>query len=196
MIEKISNHKNALIILHEIYGTNRFMEEVCSAYHMQGFDVFCPEMLQRKCFSYSEASEAYHYFTNKIGFDYDKKIEQFVEKIKPAYDKVFILGFSVGATIAWRCCENVNCDGIICCYGSRIRDDLLLQPCCPALLLFATQDSFDVDSVISKLRGTSNVEVHKLKASHGFMDPYSKCFNTEQAQIAKEYIRGFFTKHT
>lgn len=196
MIEKITNHKNALIILHEIYGVNRFMEDVCTTYHMQGFDVFCPDMLQRKCFSYSEATEAYHYFINSIGFDYYKEMEQFIERIKLTYDKVFILGFSVGATIAWRCCENVRCDGIICCYGSRIRDYSLLQPCCPLLLLFATQDSFDVDSVINKLRKKSDIEMHKLKASHGFMDTYSKFFNKEQAQIAKDYIREFFIQHT
>jgi dienelactone hydrolase len=107
-----------------------------------------------------------------------------------------MIGFSVGATIAWRCCENLKCDGIVCCYGSRIRDYLLLQPCCPVLLLFAEQDSFDVDSVIMKLQGKSNVERYKLKASHGFMDQYSGQFNMEQTQISKEYISSFLLTHT
>jgi len=195
MIKKISNNKKAVIILHEIYGANRFIEDVCSEYHMRGFDVFCPEMLRRKCFSYSEVSEAYHYFINEIGFDFYKEVEQLVEKIKFTYDKVFIIGFSVGATIAWRCCENIKCDGIICCYGSRIRDYLLLQPCCPVLLLFAEQDSFDVDKVIHKLLEKSDVETHKLKASHGFMDQYSRYYNMEQAQISREYIYDFFIRY-
>ncbi len=195
MIKKISNNKRAIIILHEIYGANRFIEEVCFEYHMQGFDVFCPEMLRRKCFLYSEASEAYHYFINEIGFDFYREIGQLVEQLKLTYDKVFIIGFSVGATIAWRCCENFKCDGIICFYGSRIRDYLLLQPCCPVLLLFAEQDSFDVDSVIKQLQEKSDVEIHKLKASHGFMDQYSKYFDREQAQISKEYMGDFFIRY-
>lgn len=110
------------------------------------------------------------------------------------YEKAFIIGFSVGAAIAWRCCENIKCDGIICCYGSRIRDYLQLQPCCPVLLLFAGQDSFDVDKVIDELHGKSNVEIHKVKASHGFMDHYSTYFNREQAEISRALIYNFFSR--
>lgn len=172
------------------------MEAICAEYHMLGFDVFCPDMLGQKCFLYSEASDAYRYFINEVGFDYYKEIEQLIETRKLTYDKVFVIGFSVGATIAWRCCENLKCDGIICCYGSRIRDYLQLEPCCPVQLLFAEQDSFDVDSVMMKLREKSNVELHKLKASHGFMDQYSTHFNLEQTQISKALIRSFLLKHT
>lgn len=196
MIKNISNNKNAIIVLHEIYGINKFIEDVCFEYHMQGFDIFCPDMLQQTCFLYSEVSDAYQYFMNKIDFDFYIKIEQIIEQLKLQYEKVFIIGFSVGATIAWRCCENLKCDGIICCYGSRIRDFLLLQPRCPVLLLFAEQDSFNVDSVIKNLKGKSNVEIYKLKACHGFMDQYSECFNKEQAQISKVYINEFFLRHT
>jgi len=191
MIEKTGGHANALIILHEIYGANRFIEDLCTEYHLQGFDIFCPEMLGRNSFPYAGSAEAYDYFSKNVGFDYDKEIKQLIEKLKLLYDKVFIMGFSVGATIAWKCCEDTVCDGIICFYGSRIRDYLLLQPCCPVLLLFAAQDSFDVDSVINKLQGKSNVDIQKLRASHGFMDPYSNHFVQTQAQMSKNHISDF-----
>lgn len=196
MIEKINNNKMAIIILHEIYGINEFIEDVCFKYHMQGFDIFCPDMLQRTYFLYAEASDAYHYFINHVGFDFYKNIEQIIEQLKLKYDKVFIIGFSVGATIAWKCCENHKCDGIICCYGSRIRDNLFLQPRCPVLLLFAEQDSLDVESLIMKLQSTPKVEIQKLKAYHGFMDRYSKCFNKEQAWIAQSYISDFLKRYS
>jgi dienelactone hydrolase len=196
MIRKLNNNKRAVIILQEIYGTNQFVEDVCSEYYERGFDVYCPDILRRKCFSYSESSQAYDYFINEVGFDYYKEVEQLIEKSKSTYDKIFIIGFSVGGTIAWRCSENINCDGIICYYGSRIRDYMLLQPCCPVLLLFAQQDSFDVDMVVHKLQEKSNVEIHKFKASHGFMDQHSKHFNLEQAQISKEYMYNFLSQHS
>lgn len=195
MIKYINNNKKALIVLPEIYGINKFMEDVCFEYHMQGFDVFCPNMLQRTSFLYSEGSKAYQHFINTVGFDFYIKINQMIDQLKLQYKKVFIIGFSVGATIAWRCCENLKCDGIIGCYGSRIRDYLLLQPYCPVLLLFAEQDSFDVNSVIKQLEGKSNVEIYKLKASHGFMDQYSKCFSKEQARISKTHIGDFFIRN-
>ena len=195
MIEKINHHNNALIILHEIYGTNRFIEDVCTEYHRQGFDVFCPEMLRRKSFLYSESSEAYHNFVETTGFDIYIEIEQLLEKLKLAYEKVFIIGFSVGATIAWRCCENANCDGIVCCYGSRIRDYLQMRPGCPVLLLFAGQDAFDVDGVINQLHDKPNAKIHKLKAEHGFIDHYSDHFDRVQAQAAKDHINAFLTRY-
>lgn len=104
---------------------------------------------------------------------------------------MFIVGFSVGATIAWRCCENYKCDGIICCYGSRIRNYLLLQPDCPVLLLFAEKDSFNVDNVISHLREKPNIQIYKLKAKHGFMDRYSPYFDKVQYQRSKKYMQDF-----
>lgn len=58
-------------------------------------------MLSGNCFTYLESSEAYKYFMDKVGFDFYKKVEELAGKLKHTYDKVFIMGFSVGATIAW-----------------------------------------------------------------------------------------------
>lgn len=195
IVKKSSNNRKALIVLHEIYGINRFIEDICIEYHALGFDIFCPDMLNGNSFEYSEASLAYEYFAKRIGFDYYRKIERLLERLKGTYGKVFIMGFSVGATLAWRCSQNAKCDGVICCYGSRIRDYLYLQPNCPTLLIFAEKDSFNVDDISEKILEKHNVELHKFRASHGFMDQYSHCFNKEEAQAAKELIRDFLEDH-
>lgn len=195
MIRKICNHKIAIIILHEIYGVNQFIEEVCSEWNSQGFDVFCPNMIGREFFTYTEVSEAYEFFTTCVGFDYFENIELFASQLRILYEKVFILGFSVGATIAWRCCENDICDGIICCYGSRIRDYMSIQPSCPTLLLFAEEDKFNVTNLVKRLVEKPNVEIFEFKASHGFLDHYSNCFNRGEAQKAKEYISNFMKRN-
>lgn len=194
MIKKINHNKRALIILHEIYGINKFIEQVCTEYHQLGYDVFCPDMLSREPFPYEEALAAYSYFIEQAGFHYYKKIEDLIVELKRKYEKVFLLGFSVGATIAWRCSENMSCDGIVCCYGSRIREYLSLQPECPILLLFAEQDSFDVENVMEVLQGKPKAQVHKMRASHGFMDSYSQYFDRMTSSIAKDYITGFLNK--
>ncbi|MPN09619.1 hypothetical protein SDC9_156910 [bioreactor metagenome] len=158
--------------------------------------MFCPDIIQRERFLYSEKTEAYQHFIKNNGFEYYKEIEDLIAKLKLIYDKVFIVGFSVGATIAWRCCEHPKCDGIVCCYGSRILDYIELQPSCPVLLLFAEQDSFDVEKVSEHLAGKTNIDLHILHASHGFMDHYSDCFNKEQSQISKTCIRQFIKWHS
>lgn len=194
MIRKHENKKSAIIVLHEIYGINSFIEEICTYYKMQGYDVFCPDMIQGKRFSYLDAQKAYQYFYSHNGLEYYIEVLDLVSNLKKTYDKVFIHGFSVGATVAWRCCGSPLCDGIICCYGSRIRDYIMLQPLNPVLLVFAKHDSFDVETIAAKLHEKPNIELHILQASHGFMDPYSDCFNKEQTGIAIMYIHQFLNK--
>ncbi|WMI79896.1 dienelactone hydrolase family protein [Anaerotignum sp. MB30-C6] len=194
-MKTVDNNKTAIIILHEIYGVNQFIEGVCSQYTGKGYHVFCPNMLGRGFFPYSEAQEAYEFFIEKVGFDYFKEVESFALQLRQTYESVFLLGFSVGATIAWRCCENGAFDGIICCYGSRIRDYLSLQPSCPILLLFAEEDKFDVGDVIDQLAGKNHLELYKFDAKHGFMDSHSKYYNREQKQLAEDYISIFLRKY-
>lgn len=189
MLEYKNNSEIAIIILHEIYGVNKFIEEVCEDYHGAGFDVFCPSMLKRKSFSYKDSSEAYSYFVANVGFSVYKEINEQIAYLKDSYKKVFVLGFSIGATIAWRCSENSVADGIICCYGSRIRDYLLVKPSCSTFLLFAEYDSFSVSETINQLKNKKNVEVIKLKAQHGFLDKYNECYDKSQAEVANDLIK-------
>lgn len=135
------NKKQAIILLHEIYGVNDFIKKQCQKYQKMGFDIFCPNLLEHTPFLYEESDEAYNYFIQNVGFDKYTEINNLANSLKKQYNKIFLLGFSAGATIAWRCGENSLYSGIIACYGSRIRDYTDLNPVCPTLLLFAKEDS-------------------------------------------------------
>lgn len=187
------NHQ-AVIILHEIYGINAFIREQSQAYQNAGFDVFCPNLIGRVPFTYEESQEAYDYFIQTVGFDIYKEISESISRLKDIYDKVTIVGYSVGAAIAWRCCENVSCDGIAACYGSRIRDYTSLNPACPVLLLFAEEDSFDVGQVVCQLRGKPRLQILAFAAKHGFMDPFSNSYDVEAAKRAEKSIFEFLSK--
>lgn len=187
MIKYINNSETAITVLHEIYGRNEFIKDVCAKYYEEGFDVYCPNLLAAKeKFSYEEAAEAYSYFINEIGFDVYKEILLFIQQLKASYKKVIVVGFSIGATIAWRCCESTYCDTIIACYGSRIRDYIHLEPKCHTFLMFAEHDSFDVNSLCEQLQMKSNIKILKLDAHHGFLDKYSKHYNPEKAKTFNE----------
>ncbi|WP_312648319.1 dienelactone hydrolase family protein [Aminipila sp.] len=187
MIKYIKNSETAIIVLHEIYGRNDFIKDVCAEYFEEGFDVYCPNLLAtHKTFSYEETEEAYSYFINGSGFDVYSDILCLIQKLKEHYKKVIVLGFSIGATVAWRCCESAYCDGIIACYGSRIRDYLNLKPKCQMFLMFAEQDSFDVNSICEQLLQKPNLEIMRINAQHGFLDKYSKYYNPEKTKVFKE----------
>ncbi len=77
----------------------------------------------------------------------------------------------------------ILCDGIICCYGSRIRDYMDVIPKCPTLLVFAKYDSFDVDSISYQLSRKQNIQIEILDANHGFIDIYSNNYSDIQTKV-------------
>ncbi|MCT4479212.1 dienelactone hydrolase family protein [Peribacillus frigoritolerans] len=186
-----------VIVIHEIYGLNQHMQGYCELLSKQGFDVICPDLLDREMpFDYSQEDAAYRHFMENVGFTgASYKIKDIVSDIKDEYQKIFILGFSAGATVAWLCSEEECVDGIVGYYGSRIRNYAELAPRCPALLFFPLEEpSFNVDELISVLERT-NVEVHKFNGKHGFSDPYNSKYHAESAQAAVSKMMKFFMQH-
>ncbi len=182
----------AIIVLHEIYGINRHMREVCEEYAAAGYDVYCPDLLAGRCFDYAQQQDAYEFFMKAVGFEVYSSINDLIRQLRPKYRKIILLGFSAGATVAWRCAESGLCDGIIGRYGSRIRDYTMLAPKCPALLIFADrEESFDPASLAAELKSKPNVTAVLLNGSHGFCDPFSAGYNPASAAQAEERMKKF-----
>ncbi|MDD3570776.1 MAG: dienelactone hydrolase family protein [Lachnospiraceae bacterium] len=183
----------AIIILHEIYGINQHIKDVCKYYSEQKYDVYCPDLYNGNfSYGYIEKESAYLNFNENVGFRAFHKINLLINEVKNQYRKIFIIGFSVGATIAWLCAESGICDGVICYYGSRIRDYVSITPLCPTLLLFASKDSFDVCGVVRDLNKKTNVFTKIFDDSHGFADKYggnySESSSVKAFEMAKKFI--------
>lgn len=167
------------------------MDEQCEKYRSLGFDVYCPDLLNGRSFPYDEAENAYRSFYENAGLDACRGIWDLLEALKPRYEHIYIIGYSVGATMAWRCSENPDCSGVVACYGSRIRDYLHVLPKCPVLALFAETDRFDVRSVTEQLTNLPNTRVASFPAMHGFLDRHAGCYSETQAEAAEKMIRDF-----
>ncbi|PIC65170.1 hypothetical protein CSV79_02580 [Sporosarcina sp. P13] len=182
-----------LIVIHEIYGINQYITDICNELAAEGFDILCSNLLEREVpFEYSEEKKAYHYFMENVGFtkgvNQIKKILRYNQK---NYSRIYILGFSVGATIAWLCSEEPGLDGVVGYYGSRIRDYTELEPVCPVLLLVsATEKSFTVPNLVTTLKKKS-ISVKVYDAHHGFSDSYSSVYNEELAEDARNTTLKF-----
>lgn len=62
-----------------------------------------------------------------IGFAYpSERIKHLIHEIRNEYNRIYVLGYSVGATTAWLCSEE-KCDGVIGYYGSRIKNKIRQQ---------------------------------------------------------------------
>lgn len=184
-IKKGSNQ--LIIVLHEIYGINQHIKDICDLFSEEDFDVVCPNLLdQKKPYSYSKEEEAYNHFMNRIGFTHAlQKVRKVILEKKEQYSNIFIIGFSIGATLAWLCSQERGVDGVVGFYGSRIRDYLTINPTCPTLLFFpAEEKSFHVEKIIPILEGKDDVRIHMCEGLHGFSDPYNSKYNKEETEYA------------
>ncbi|MEB4783980.1 dienelactone hydrolase family protein [Paenibacillus jamilae] len=185
-----------IVVLHEIYGINQHIQNYCSLLLDEGYDVICPNLIGKETpFDYSQEEAAYAHFIKNIGFKRASyHIESLLLSIQARYKKVFIVGFSIGATIAWLCSKEKYVDGIVGYYGSRIRNYLEITPHCPTLLFFPQEEiSFNVDELISAL-DNHNIQIHKFSGQHGFSDPYSPRYHVHSAQQSFIEMVEFFRK--
>lgn len=194
MPTSVNPSDKAVILLHEIYGVNDFIKLTADRYARMGFQVFIHDMLHGQSFSYDQADEAYQYFNQNIGFDAYKNVEVLIKNLKKKFRVVILAGFSVGATVAWRCCRNLLCDGIICHYGSRIRDYSEMTPTCPVLAVFAEQDSFDVHILAKSIDRSPMVHILRIDGPHGFMDPYSSAYDNRLTEEVYYWIENNLRK--
>jgi dienelactone hydrolase len=184
--------KDLAIILHEIYGINDHIHYYKNVLTSKGFEVICPHLLGRESFPYEREEEAYHYFMNEVGFPKAMdEVKRLIHENREKYERIFIIGFSAGATIAWACSESKSeVDGIVGYYGSRIRNYMDTEPACPTLLFFpAHEKSFDVLDLERKLQTKKNTAVEIIEAEHGFMNPYYTTYNPiESTKCIKKSI--------
>jgi dienelactone hydrolase len=185
------------IHLHEIYGINQHIKNFCDLLSKQDFDVICPNLFEREQpFDYSEEGIAYLNFMENVGFtDAVHKLTKILLDVRNKYKKIYIIGFSVGATVAWLCSEEECIDGVVGYYGSRIRNYTQIVPRCPTILFFSQEEQpFNVDELISNL-DKKNIVIYKYFGQHGFSDPYSTKFNEKSAQNAFNEMLKFLKKH-
>ena len=164
--------KRKIFILHEIYGVNHFIEEQIQIYSDEDTAVslisLYPEGLS---FPYDQEKQAYDFFLQTVGFD--APLELLSPKILEAcenYNEVILIGYSVGATLAWRL-TTLALHRVICVYGSRIRQYLDNIPSCPTLVILPSHESsFDVQLLKKTLASIPNVQIKQYQGLHGFMD--------------------------
>lgn len=183
----------AVIVLHEIYGVNRHILDACARYQAEGYSVFCPEMLGAGVvFPYERRDDAYAYFMNTVGFGSASVIERLVADMRRLHRRLYLIGYSVGATLAWLAAGGAACDGIVCHYGSRIRDYPAAMPSCPALLVLAEDDAAFPPARARDLFGEApNIVLGVFAGDHGFCDEYGSAYRPASAEKARMLVQDF-----
>jgi len=180
--------KRKIFILHEIYGINNFIKMQANEYESSNTKVECISLYsENKIFSYKQEQEAYVHFINNVGFDAPLKLlTHKLLEAKKQYDEVVLIGYSVGATLAWRL-SSLPLHRVICVYGSRIRQYLDVIPACPTLIIFpSTESNFNIHEIKEALDQLPTVETKQFIGLHGFMD----CYNSNYCH--ESYLQAHF----
>ncbi|MGS9169683.1 dienelactone hydrolase family protein, partial [Salmonella enterica subsp. enterica serovar Infantis] len=75
-------------------------------------------------------------FSANVGFD-PAVVTKLLHELRTQYETLIVVGYRVGATLAWLSSASGLCDGVVCYYGSPIRQYLHRAPLCPTQVLIA-----------------------------------------------------------
>ncbi|MEG0385748.1 MAG: dienelactone hydrolase family protein [Solibacillus sp.] len=190
-MELKQNSKQCVILLHEIYGVNKHIKHYAHAFYQREFDVYVPDLLQKTTpFSYDEEELAYQNFMTNVGFEKaQNEVNALIHQLSSKYSHIRIVGFSIGATIAWLCSNNPSVHKVVSFYGSRIRQYTKVVPNAETILIFGTQEkSFNPIDLEEKLSSYPNVLVKIVDAAHGFADPYSSKYDEQITHNLLPYL--------
>lgn len=175
-MELKQNANRCVILLHEIYGINNHMHYYANLLFQEKFDVYVPNFLPiDRVFTYEEEEIAYQHFIEQIGFEKaHHQISLLIHDLSKTYNEIHLIGFSIGATVAWLCSNHPDVKKVIGFYGSRIRQYTELQPLADVTLIYGKQEkSFVPEDLQRSLSIYPNVDFMIVDGEHGFADPYS-----------------------
>lgn len=188
------NKRTCIIVLHEIYGVNNHMAYYRQVFEQQQMNVYIPNLLNRaKVFSYDEEEKAYEYFMKEVGFEKAKKIvEELIDTLAKQYDFIQLVGFSVGATVAWLCSEHPAVQKVLCFYGSRIRSYTNVIPKVPVYIVFGEYEmSFNPNELRMELSEHPLVTFDIVEGTHGFANPYNQRYSKQVTeQIVQRWLEA------
>jgi dienelactone hydrolase len=198
MYYRIKHNPSAIIVLSEIYGITASIRSACDMFYDAGFDTIAPNYLSMaRSFRIDEETIAHSHYTS-IGMEGAREsARNFIARLRPHYEHLFIAGYSAGGTIAWLLSsEKGLCDGIAVFYGRKIGDHASIVPQVPTYLAFPSYEpSFDTHTLADKL--TSDlVTAHVFEGTHGFANHLSPHHHAESSDQAHHEAVNFFKEIT
>lgn len=173
--------KKTIIIIHEIYGITENLLLLKEKFEMKGFSVFIPSLYKDNYRGVNE-QDAYNKFFSEAGIEKGYRI---IDSLiaENSDSEIYLIGFSVGAAIAWLHSSNTAIKSVIGIYGSRIRDYMDLKPAVDTYLYFCEEKSFDIKPVINELKNKDKVKITLLNGDHGFYNS-----SNETDKILKRFV--------
>jgi dienelactone hydrolase len=180
-----------VLVLTDIFGVTPELVTLAGRFTASPI-LLSPYREQHDCFS--DEQDAYRSFQHNGG------LEAYLERINPVLQREKVdacVGFSAGATAAWRaaCDENSNLPPAILFYGSRIRDYACLRPHSPVELIFAEEEAhFSVAPLAACLADAGCPVSVWPGTKHGFMNMRSSGFDAQAMEAGLRAVTLFLAR--
>ncbi len=200
-----------IVVLPEVYNTNRHIRMVADGYAEEGFVALAPDVYWRQeagCYlPYTEEgrdkAQALRAAmdTDQFAGDLADTVAE-LEGLDACTGKVGVVGFCLGGKFAYLSSVRHKIGAAVSYYGVQIDEHLdeADNLNCPILMHFAENDPHvpadTVAAIEARMGAWDNVDIHVYPgAEHGFnrfgYDPY----NEAQAAIARERTLSHFRRH-
>ena len=190
----------AVVVLHEIFGVNPHIREVCATYAALGAAAVAPALFDRArrgvSLSYDgEGIEEGRSLREKVGWDAAVADVRAAVDFAGRWGPVAVVGYCWGGTLAFLAAtrfENVCC--AVSYYGGQTVPFASERIRVPVLMHFGSEDpripQADREVILSH---NPDIESHLYPADHGFNCNHRKEWHAASAKLAMERTTAFLS---
>jgi carboxymethylenebutenolidase len=193
--------KGGLVIIQEIFGLDRYVQEDVARWAAMGFEAVAPSMFDRQKQGFvadhdgAGMEEGRKYAMANGAANPVSDLQACVDYLK-AKGPVFIAGYCYGGSVAWRASAEVSgLAAASCYYGGRIKDIVHLELKCPVICHFGRKDGHipadEFKAAIEKAHPDVPVYIYE-NSGHGFNNAGRPDADPADARLARERTLALF----
>jgi len=195
--------KGAVVVIQEIFGVNKHIQEVTDGYAAAGYRAVAPKLFDR---AEPDIELGYEGDDMQRGIDLafnhtDRTLA--LGDIQAAINHigggsaVGVVGYCFGGLMTWlAACDLQGVGAASAYYGGGVAGELERQAKCPVMMHFGDQDAHIPLSDVDKVRAAhAAVQVHVYGADHGFNCDHRASYHEASAQQARQRTLDFFADH-
>ncbi len=202
--------KGAVVVIQEIFGVNKHIQEVTDGYADAGYYAIAPKLFDRAERDIELGYEGddmqrgidlafNHTDRAKALADIQASINQVAASAGTSGSgvQVGVVGYCFGGLMTWlAACELQGIGAASAYYGGGVAAELERKAACPVMMHFGDQDAHIPLSDVDKVRAAhSDVEVHVYGADHGFNCDHRASYHADSAEQARQRTLDFFAKY-
>lgn len=194
----------ALVIIQEIFGVNSHIRSVADGYGQNGFWVIAPALFDRVERNVElgygpEDRKRGMNIATQVGLEHAvKDVEATVKYAAHKFgaEKVGVVGYCWGGTLAWLAATRLRPGAAAGYYGGQIAKYAAETPRCPVMLHFGKKDQHIPPSEIETIRQHHpDLPIFLYEAGHGFNCDQRDSYDAPSAAWARQRTLEFLQKH-